>query len=246
MKIIISLVMVVFICFSLVSCITDPIKTGSNNKETISLPWYPTVSFETNGGTPISDKKTNLLVDPPRTSRENYLFDGWYRDIGLTTPAIFPYSLEADTVLYAKWLKTNATRRCEDASIKMWASNDFSASYDITPSGFDLNRLSSLGYGMKITVAYTVHYKKDYDVPLDIGYAGSPKYELSILNAKLSGFVEDNLSTSKSEKQKSYSYTLRMEQFKDTSFTLTFSTDNIQNIIYFEDIIVTYTCVKIS
>ena len=47
--------------------------------------------------------------------------------------------------------------------------------YDITPTGFDYDKLEKSGYRIKIKVTYDVYYKKDYDVPFDVGYASLPK-----------------------------------------------------------------------
>ena len=88
------------------------------------------------------------------------------------------------------------------------------------------------------------YYKKDYDVPFDIGYAGSPKYEVSIYNSDLKGVLDEDMSTSKTTKTR----TIKIEDYttnlKNTKLRLTFSTDNIQNIIYFKNITVQYTCVR--
>ena len=43
----------------------------------------------------------NDLSDP---SKEGYTFGGWYLDYSCTTPALFPYTVTANTVFYPKWI----------------------------------------------------------------------------------------------------------------------------------------------
>ena len=65
------------------------------------------VSFDTLGGTAVESQKRmygELLEEPEVPTREGYVFDGWYRDPGLTEP----WKVEEDTVtesitLYAQW-----------------------------------------------------------------------------------------------------------------------------------------------
>lgn len=141
-------------------------------------------------------------------------------------------------------LKLNDTQRCESCSLKMWEGNTPAATYSITPEGFDYDSLDSQGYHMRITVSYTVYYKKDYNVPFDIGYAGAPKYELTILTSDGMGNGLQNQTTTTGEKSKSFSVTIKINDLRDTKLTLTFSTDNVQNIIYFKNIQVSYLCTK--
>ncbi len=142
-------------------------------------------------------------------------------------------------------LKLNDTRRCTNSSIKfMDKSQSSSVTYYITPTGFELNRLSEQGYTMRISVSYEVYYKKDYNVLWDIGYAGSPKYEIYLLNDDGLGSIQENLTTKKQKADRTISYISTATDLLNTKITLTFSTDNIQNIIYFENIVVSYTCYK--
>lgn len=78
-----------------------------------SDPVVNTVSFETNGGDPISPKKTNILyeTDIVEPEREGYVFDGWTTTrvtgddaIDCTAEKIaFPYEVKLETTLYATW-----------------------------------------------------------------------------------------------------------------------------------------------
>ncbi len=203
-----------------------------------------TVQFDSNGGTSVKSQKTNVLKNAPSTSRTDYLFDGWYLDKTFTNQAKFPLEIKRDTVLYAKWIKLTDKIYCESACLKMWTGNNSSAMYYITPSGFEMDKLASLDYSMQIKVSYNVHYVKDYNVPLDIGYAGAPKYEIYILNQDGVGEIQENIKTQTSKVAKTATYKSKIVNLKDQRITLTFSTNNIQNLIYFTDIVVEYRCVK--
>ncbi|MBQ8229975.1 MAG: InlB B-repeat-containing protein [Clostridia bacterium] len=202
----------------------------------------PTVTFQTNGGTAVNSIRTNTITSPPTTSKSGCLFGGWYFDKSLVSPVSFPLSIEKNITLYAKWLNLTDTKTCEETSIKDWDGYSSSSTYYITPTGFDLELLASKQYYMQITVSYEVYYERDYDLPL--GYAGSPKYEVFILNSDGLGTIEEDLPTTKTATRYSVTYRANMEDLKNQSITLKFSTDNIQNIIYFQNIIVTYSCKK--
>ena len=139
-------------------------------------------------------------------------------------------------------LKLEDSQRCTDCSIKFSASTDMSASYYITPQGFEWDKLEEKGYKMKITVTYDVYYKKDWS--LGLGYAGSPKYEVSVVNSDGMGKIDNNMTTSTSTQTRTISFTSQIVDLKNTRLVLTFSTDNIQNIIYFKNIKVDYQCYK--
>lgn len=62
-----------------------------------------TVSFEANGGTSVASYKTAVISSSPQTSRTGYSFVAWYTDESFTSEVEFPYTLTADTTLYAKW-----------------------------------------------------------------------------------------------------------------------------------------------
>ena len=159
------------------------------------------------------------------------------------TEARLTYSSSAKTdKVDEKPLKLSDSLRCENCSITLFFDEDSSVGYSITPSGFDMEKLEKEGYLMKITVTYDVYYKKEWDI--DLGYAGSPKYEISILNSYGYGKRDENLPTSKTTETRTFSLTARIVDIKDTRLTLRFSTDNIQNRIYFKNIKVTYRCYK--
>lgn len=173
LQILLSIILVLStVLFASACTVTDE----DGNIETPITKGY-NVRFDTNGGTSVETKKVSVLTNAPTTSRTDYLFDGWYLDSGLRNEAKFPLELNYDTTLYAKWLKLTDTRLLSATSIKMWEGSNSSATYYITPSGFDLEKLASLNYLLEIKVSYKVYYVKDYNAPLDIGYAGAPNLQ---------------------------------------------------------------------
>lgn len=130
----------------------------------------------------------------------------------------------------------------EDCSIKCWFDDDPGAIYGIDLSAINLEKLAKKGYGISFTVSYDVYYKKDYNLP--IGYNGSPKYEVSILKNDLTALVDKNLSTTKTSTYKTNTFNTTISEVLNVKLCLCFSTDNIQNVIYFKNIVVTVTCYK--
>ncbi len=211
----------------------DKIETGIKNYN---------VKFEANGGTRVDTLKISKLTAAPSTSKEGYLFEGWYLDQGLTVAAIYPMDINEEVTLYAKWLRVFDQQRCVSTDIKMFFDGDLGVTYDITPNGFDLETLAKRGYTITISVTYEVWYVKEYDIPWDIGYAGAPQYEAYILNSDDRGRIITDISTRKTAEQKEISYTSQASSLINEKIRLKFSTDNIQNRIYFDNILVTYRC----
>ena len=65
-----------------------------------------TASFETHGGTPIKSFDISVIETEPVTTKENFIFDGWYKQSNFEEKITFPYQLTKDTKFYAKWLPT--------------------------------------------------------------------------------------------------------------------------------------------
>ena len=89
---------------------TSPFTQGYNNYDIAYASdldrW--TVSFQPNGGSPVSDLVLydgDLLFDWPdiATARSGYQFTGWFVDAGLTVPYDFSVPVTADFTLYAGW-----------------------------------------------------------------------------------------------------------------------------------------------
>lgn len=184
---------------------------------------------------------TGKIPDP---YKDDYIFCGWCLDSSLTQDAVFPLQINAPTRFYARWLRVKEANKCKDSKIKCWDGYSPKIGYGITPSGFDYERLSKEGYSFNIKVTYDVYYKKDYDALFNIGYAGAPKYEAYIVNGKGKSYGKSDLTTTTSAKTRTMEYTIKLSEMKNDTWSLEFSTDNIQNIIYFENIVVEFTCTK--
>ncbi len=64
------------------------------------------VHFVTNGGTSVSDLKTDIIEICPDTTREGFYFDGWYESSDFGGQRIqFPYYPSEPVTIYAKWIK---------------------------------------------------------------------------------------------------------------------------------------------
>ncbi len=61
------------------------------------------VHFELNGGTGVSDFKTNKIEKEPLPTRDGYTFLGWYLEKSLINKVTFPFEVTKDQTLYAKW-----------------------------------------------------------------------------------------------------------------------------------------------
>lgn len=205
-----------------------------------TLPVVPTISFQTNGGTVVDPITTSTLIEPPVTIKTDCLFLGWYLDGSFSVPVTFPFSPAKNVTLYADWLNLTKYSNCNNCSLKDWTGYDSTASFGITPTGYDFDLLESKNYYMQITVTYEVYYKRDYNF---IGYVDSaPKYSVSLVNSKNIGTIKKDLSAPKNATENSIVYTSSMADLKNEKLTLKFSTENIQNIVYFKNIKVTYRC----
>lgn len=203
------------------------------------------VSFDSNGGTYISDEETDYLYSAPTPRKTDHEFEGWYIDSTLSLPAAFPLTVDKDITLYAKWLKTSGVAYYKVGKIE-FLDNELNSSirYTVTPNGFDLRTLASKGYYVDIEVQYDVRYEKDYDVWLDIGYAGSPKYEVSLMDDDGYGQHQNDLGTNQKTDTRTITLRCSASSLLNKNIYLKFSTENVQNIIHFENIVVTYQWIK--
>ncbi len=83
------------------------VNTTTTEKRYNLAPSYPTVLFDTNGGTPVSPltRAFGTAVNLPRytTAKEGYIFTGWFLDKDCTVPAR-SFKLTGSVILYAGWL----------------------------------------------------------------------------------------------------------------------------------------------
>ncbi len=79
------------------------------------IPTY-TVKFNTNGGIIVDSAKVmrGKVLEAPVTSRDGYVFDGWYEDSALTIPFDFNTPITKSFTLYAKWIKVEECRGIEE------------------------------------------------------------------------------------------------------------------------------------
>ncbi|MDP3387004.1 MAG: InlB B-repeat-containing protein [Eubacteriales bacterium] len=66
-----------------------------------------TVTFNSNGGSavaPITEDYNTVIATAPVTEKDDFDFDGWFSDEGLTEEVEFPYTITENITLYAKWI----------------------------------------------------------------------------------------------------------------------------------------------
>ena len=244
MKRILSVLLIAVLTITALFCISAcTTKNEDGDLESPIAKGY-TVQFAENGGSEVESKKVSVLMNAPTTTKADHLFDGWYMDKDLTNPAMFPLELKYDVTLYAKWLQLADTMNCPSTSIKFWEGSSSSSTIYLTPAKFDLEKLAKLNYSMEITVSYRVYYTKDYSAPMDVGYAGAPKYELYLVNSDDFGEVQEDITAPLQPTTKTATFRARVVDLTNQKIRLTLSTDNIQNTIYFDNICVSYRCIK--
>ncbi len=98
-----------------------------------------TVSFDTNGGSSISQQyitENGQLQQPMSPTREGYKFEGWYLDASYNEPAKFPLTITKDITLYAKWVPESQNGVSTSASSSSGSSSSAAAApADSTVSG---------------------------------------------------------------------------------------------------------------
>ena len=178
--------------------------------------------------------------------KENHLFMGWYTDRACTMPYDFSRPVVTSFYLYAGFALQTKTINCKGVKIKALSEKyDYSQSLGLSLAEFNYDYLEKNGMGLQFKIVYNVNYTKDYNILWDIGYAGSPKYELTLKNSSSQGYYEENLTTTKSIKEKCYTYNTELQFSKNEYVYLVFSTDNVQNVISFSDIVVTVEVIKV-
>ncbi len=92
------------------------------------------VSFVTYEGIPINDLEVIDMSELPVPSKQNYVFEGWYYDELFEQKVYSEDSIDADTTVYAKYLKStsvnlgssSATFNCEEFNLETFLQSPFS------------------------------------------------------------------------------------------------------------------------
>lgn len=154
------------------------------------------VSFVTNGGTKIEPIRTKNLITPPETQKEGLILSGWYTTSNFEGASIsFPYPIDEDTVLYAKWtkyynvyFKTNG-----GTSIKSYATDNIKLSPISTKKGFYLEGWyeTSTFNEDKITFPYNV----TKDIILYAKWIENPNTNFKVEHYKQNANLDLNLDS---------------------------------------------------
>ncbi|WP_339257986.1 InlB B-repeat-containing protein [Paenibacillus sp. FSL R5-0713] len=81
-------------------------------KWTVYVPNTYTVTFESNGGSVVTEQTVNegaVATAPGAPTLEGYVFSGWYSDSEMTRSYGFTEGVTANVMLYAKWTKNSYT-----------------------------------------------------------------------------------------------------------------------------------------
>lgn len=185
----------------------------------------------------IDDGKALTINYTPR--KDDYMFKGWYTDSACMVPYDFSRPVTTNFKLYAGFALKTKTINCHDIKIKSLSSTyDSYENMGLSLVGFDYDYLEKNNMGLQFRITYNVKYQKDYNMLFDIGYAGAPEYDLSLINSSYNGYSKDDLTTTATAVKKSYSFNTPTYFSKDKSVRLKFSTDNVQNIVIISDIVV--------
>ena len=205
-----------------------------------------TVTFNTDGGTAVEPQALETLTEAPKTTKEGYIFGGWFLDQELKDPVTYPMNVTKDSELYAKWIKATEQLVLEDAAVKFAVDNSYNyvATYNIVPKEIDVQALATQGYYIQVDVTYDVHYAKDYNVKFDLGYMGAPNHSVSIVDMDDKGEKLDSLPTTEEPKTESISSVVSASEILKTYLYLKLMTHNAQNVVYYSNITVKYTCLE--
>ena len=117
------------------------------------------------------------------------------------------------------------------------------ATYYVTPTDFDFEALIEGGYKMEITASFELSYEKTWGIG-DFGYFGAPQYDVSILDKNGVGESRKAVTIQENNETVSVKYTANVKDLVDNSVVLTLSSGNIQNVVFFKNIVVSYRCVR--
>ena len=84
-----------------------------------------TVTYDAGEGSSVGQVTVAKLTEEASTTREGYIFCGWYLDSELKNAVSYPMNVTADITLYAKWIPESAGMTCDDASVKFALDDDY-------------------------------------------------------------------------------------------------------------------------
>ena len=203
-----------------------------------------TVSYNSNGGSTVSDIYTNQLTEAPIPLKEGQFFCGWYRDPELKSAVSYPFSVNKNMTLYAKWTNPTETVECEDSRVSYAPDDEYNyeAIYEAFPKTIDVEALAEQNYFIKIEATYDVYYEKTFNAPFDIGYLGAPKHDVRIVDFDEKGVANKNLPTSTEPTSESISIVVSAKDLLKTKYFFMVETYNIQNLVHFTNVKIKFTC----
>ena len=250
MKRILALLLVLLMCLPLAACEEEqeePSLGGVNggvfidDKHKAPIKQTYTVHYENNGGNGIiATENIRVIKTPSKPYKENHVFVGWFCDQGLTQGAVFPLELTSDITLYAKWLKIKEKATYVPSSLKdMDKDYPSNVTYSVNAPAFDFDALAAEGYSIDVTLQYDIHYYRDCVA----FYVGGPKYEeYWIANGTYYG--KEDIPAPSQKQSKTVKRTISCADMKKNTYMFQFSTNNVQNVICFENISITFECKK--
>ena len=200
------------------------------------------VSYVTNGGTEIPKEYLSVIESEPIATKKNCALEGWYLDQKCTKRANFPLKLESDTFLYANWVLVY---------LPVITDNNFAfenkvlttKKINITEYFFynQLDIINELGYKVKITMKYKVHY---HGAELDYVIKNDPEYTISIGSTVANKINKETLTAPKHAEERTIEIVVFPVELKYGEWNVTFSTNTTLTRIYFEEYEIEIECIK--
>lgn len=144
------------------------------------LPQEYTVFFDVDNGTPVAAVTTSRIEKQPQTTREGYMFEGWYTDKNFTEKVTFPYEVTKAQTLYAKWEKNTYTVHFEtdggtavgDMIVSVIERSPSTEKKGYTFDGWyaDENFTEKVTFPYEVTRAQTLYAKWTQNIPAGITF----------------------------------------------------------------------------
>lgn len=152
--------------------------TGNNTEK------YYVVSFETNGGSAVASQSVleGRTASEVISKKDNYMFDGWYKDSNLTQKFNFNTPITTNITLYAKWQKKLNINKCEVSGL---VNKKYNGKYQ-TQNNYEVicfNNDGLVGYRIYENSDYSVDYKNNKNAgTASILIKGKGKYEGTLID----------------------------------------------------------------